>query len=135
MKTTSRAVNLGWEHWRLNRIDDGSLQWLAFTRPEARAKIDRYKVWTLIPHRRIFLANWIVTEDYHRQDGEPGIWNFENIDIYEAREIALQVPQVSAEDLARLLRPERCLSFDQLDRHSAEKLLGTRVADELRRDQ
>lgn len=133
VKTTSRAVNLGWEHWRLTRIDDGSLEWLAFTRPEARARIDRYKVWTLIPGRRIFLANWIVTEDYHRLDGESGIWDFENIDIYEAREIALEVPHVSTEDLARILRPERCLSLDQLDRHPAAKLLGTRVAEALRR--
>ncbi|OMC38971.1 hypothetical protein A5740_02710 [Mycobacterium sp. GA-1841] len=132
MKYTTRAVNYGWEHWRLNRIDDGSLQWLAFTRPEARATIDRYKVWTLIPSRRIFLANWIVTEDYHRQDGAPGIWDFENIDIYEARDIALEVPQVSADDLARLLRPERALTLEQLDRHPAEKLLGTRVTNALR---
>jgi hypothetical protein len=131
VKYTSRAVNRGWEHWRLNRIDDDSLQWLAFTRPEARATIDRYKVWTLIPDRGIFLANWLVTEDHHRQDGDPGIWNFENIDIHEAREIALEVPQVSAEVLACLLRPERCLTLEQLDRHPVERLLGTRVADAL----
>ncbi|WP_396911521.1 hypothetical protein [Mycolicibacterium sp.] len=132
MKYTSRVANRGWEHWRLNRIDDDSLQWLAITRPEARATIDRTKVWTLIPDRRIFLANWIVTEDHHRQE-EPGIWTHENIDIDEARETALEVPQVSADELARILRPERCLTLDQLDRYPAEKILGTRVANALGR--
>ncbi|WP_396910640.1 hypothetical protein [Mycolicibacterium sp.] len=132
MKYTSRVANRGWEHWRLNRIDDDSLQWLAITRPEARATIDRTKVWTLIPDRRIFLANWIVTEDHHRQE-EPGIWTHENIDIDEARETALEVPQVSADELARILRPERCLTLDQLDRYPAEKILGVRVANALGR--
>ncbi|MBY0287293.1 MAG: hypothetical protein K2X52_09095 [Mycobacteriaceae bacterium] len=58
----------GWEFWRLNRTDDGSLQWLAITRPQARATIDKFKVWTLIPDRRLFLANWVVTEDHGRED-------------------------------------------------------------------
>jgi len=125
-------VNYGWEYWRLNRIDDGSLQWLAISRPEARAVIERSKVWTLIPDRRIFLANWIVTEDHHRQE-EPGVWVHENIDIDESREVALEVPQVSPEDLTRILRPVRCLSLDQLDRirrtkSSEFELLGSCVA-------
>lgn len=132
MKHTIRTLKQGWEYWRLNRIDDDSLQWLAITRPEARATIDRTKVWTLIPDRRIFLANWIVTEDHHRQE-EPGIWTHENIDIDEARETALEVPQVSADELARILRPERCLTLDQLDRYPAEKILGARVANALGR--
>lgn len=127
MKNTIRTPRQGWEYWRLNRIDDGSLQWLALTRPEARATIDRTKVWTFIPDRRLFLANWIVTEDHHRQE-EPGVWIHENIDADEAREIALEVPEVSDEDLARILRPERCLTLDQLDRYPAEKILGARVA-------
>jgi hypothetical protein len=131
VKYTSRAVNYGWEYWRLNRVDDGSLAWLAISRPEARATIDRSKLWTLIPDRRIFLANWIVTEDHHRQV-EAGIWIHENIDIYEAREIAVEMPQVSDEELARILRPERVFTLDQLDRHPADKILGVRVANALR---
>ncbi|OBB19762.1 hypothetical protein A5761_00670 [Mycolicibacterium setense] len=126
-------MNYGWEHWRLNRVDDDSLQWLAISRPEARAVVDRSKVWTLIPDRQIFLANWVVTEDHHRQH-EPGIWIHENIDIDEAREIALEVPRVPPEELARILRPERCLTLDQLDRYPADKILGVRVARLLRRD-
>lgn len=126
-------MNYGWEYWRLNRIDDDSLQWLAISRPEARAKIEQTKLWTLIPERRLFLANWVVTEDHHRQQG-PGTWVHENIDIDEAREVALEVPQVSADDLARILRPERCLTLDQLDRYAADKILGLRVARLLRRE-
>jgi hypothetical protein len=125
-------VTRGWEFWRLDRTDDDSLQWLAITRPEARATIDRFKVWTLIPSRRLFLANWFVTED-HRSEGGPGIWVHENIDIEEAREVAVAVPDVSSEDMARLTRPERCLTLDQLDRHPVDKILGTRVAQALGR--
>ncbi|TPW93355.1 hypothetical protein [Mycolicibacterium fortuitum] len=126
-KNTIRTPRQGWEYWRLNRIDDDSLQWLAISLPTARAVIDRSKVWTLIPDRRLFVANWFVTEDHLRQQ-EPGIWIHENIDIDEAREIALELPPVSAEDLARSMRPERCLTLDQLDRYPADKILGARVA-------
>ncbi|MCV7115525.1 hypothetical protein [Mycolicibacterium setense] len=66
----------------------------------------------MIPDRRIYLVNWIVTEDHHRQEGDPGVWVHENIDIDEARDVALEVPSVSAEDLARILRPGRCLTLD-----------------------
>ncbi|WP_131806282.1 hypothetical protein [Mycolicibacterium conceptionense] len=85
----------------------------------------------MIPNRRLFVANWIVTEDHLRQR-EPGIWIHENIDIDEAREIAPELPPVSAEDLARIMRSERCLTLDQLDRYPAEKILGARVARLLR---
>ncbi|MEW2481723.1 hypothetical protein AB0876_19230 [Mycobacterium sp. NPDC049093] len=81
-KNTIRAPRQGWEYWRLNRIDDESLQWLAISLPEARAGIDRSKVWTLI----------------------------------------------------RILRPERCLTLDQLDRYPADKILGARVARLLRHE-
>lgn len=126
-KNTIRTPRQGWEYWRLNRIDDDSLQWLAISLPTARAVIDRSKVWTLIPDRRLFVANWFVTENHLRQQ-EPGIWIHENIDIDEAREIALELPPASAEDLARIMRPERCLTLDQLDRYPADKILGARVA-------
>lgn len=94
-KNTIRTPRQGWEYWRLNRIDDESLQWLAISLPAAPAAIDRCKVWTLIPNRQLFVANWFVTEDHHRQQG-PGIWIHENIDIDEARAVALELPPVSA---------------------------------------
>lgn len=102
-KNTIRTARQGWECWRLNRIDEGSLQWLAISRPEARAVIDQTKLWTLIPDRRIFLANWFVTEDHHRQQ-EPGKWVHGNIDIDGAPEVALEVPPVCSDGLARILR-------------------------------
>ena len=132
-KNTIRTPRQGWEYWRLNRIDDDSLQWLAISLPTARAVIDRSKVWTLIPDRRLFVANWFVTEDHLRQQ-EPGIWIHENIDIDEARDIAVELPSVSAEDLAGIMRPDRCLTLDQLDRYPADKPLGARVARLLRRE-
>src|SRR3954468_21411641 len=120
-------VNDCWEFWRLTRTTDGVLEWLAVTRPAARARIDRLKMWTLIPDRRVFLANWYVTEDHRREDGM-SMWIHDNIDLEEAREVALEVPQVSAADLGRLLRPEAGLTLDQIDRHPVTKILGTRVA-------
>ncbi|OMC32749.1 hypothetical protein A5742_15455 [Mycolicibacterium fortuitum] len=47
-RNTIRTPRQGWEYWRLNRIDDDSIQWLAISRAAARAVIDRCKVWTLM---------------------------------------------------------------------------------------
>jgi hypothetical protein len=127
MNRTIRTPRQGWEYWRLNRIDDGSLQWLALSRPASRSPMEGAKLWTLIPSRRIFLANWIVTEDHYRQE-EPGIWVHENIGCEDAKHVALEVPQVSSEDLTRILHPERCLTLDQLDRFPADKILGARIS-------
>ncbi|WAC57558.1 hypothetical protein [Gordonia sp. SL306] len=119
----------GWEFWRLVRVDDGSLEWLAGTRPNARATIDQHKVWTLIPNRSIFVANWIVTEDHHRDSGFR--WTHENIDIDDARKVALAVPEIGVDELQRISKPESELTLDQVDRYSAQKVLGKRVADAL----
>ncbi|OLP01897.1 hypothetical protein BVU76_13235 [Mycolicibacterium porcinum] len=48
-KNTIRTPRQGWEYWRLNRIDYDCLQWLAISRPDARASIGQTKLWTLIP--------------------------------------------------------------------------------------
>lgn len=116
-----------WEYWRLTGLEDGRVEWLAATKPGARATIDRQKVWTLIPRRVEFIANWYVTEDHLRASGD-SLWLHELIEIDEAREVALEVLQPSGADLARLSRPETCLTLDQIDRHAVEKLLGNRVA-------
>ena len=96
------------------------------TRPGARSAIDRHKVWTLIPSRRLFIANWFVTEDRMREEG--WVWVHENIDITEARDIILDVPQPSQVDLARITRPEACLTLDQIDRFTVEKVMGKRAS-------
>lgn len=118
----------GWEFWRLDSIDGGELAWLGLTRPAARSAIDRHKVWTLIPARKLFIANWFVTEDHRRDEDQPGIWIHENIDVDEARELATEVPDVSVVDMNRLLHPERCLTLDQLDNYAVGNILGVRVA-------
>ncbi|WP_152538101.1 hypothetical protein [Williamsia sp. D3] len=74
-------ANAGWEFWKLTRVDDERVEWLAVTRPGARAVIDQHKVWTLVPGRGVFIANWFVTQDHHREDGNT--WIHENIDVRE----------------------------------------------------
>ena len=113
----------GWEFWRLTRASDGELEWLGITRPTARASIDRVKVWTLMPARSVFIANWFVSEDHWREEGA-SLWIHENIESDEAREVALAVPELSAVDLARLTRPEACLTLAQIDRYPVAKILG-----------
>lgn len=120
----------GWEYWRVTRATDDKLEWLAVTRPDSRAVVDRKKVWTLVPASSAFIANWFVTTDLWQDDGE-GVWAYENIDAADARSVALEVPDPTPADMARLTRPESTLTLDQIDRHSVDKLLGKRVAGEL----
>lgn len=117
----------GWEFWRVTRATDGALEWLAATRPGGHGAVGRQKVWTLIPHLRAFIANWYVTQDHWSEDDET-VWVHEQIDVVEARAVALEVPAPSAADVVRLTRPEACLTLDQIDRHTAEKVLGKRAA-------
>lgn len=119
-------ANAGWEFWKLTRVDDERIEWLAVTRPGARAVIDQHKVWTLIPNRGVFIANWFVTQDHHHEDEH--IWVHENIDVEDARKLAIELDDPAADDMARLTRPEAELALDQIDRHPVEKLLGKRVA-------
>ncbi|WP_240743874.1 hypothetical protein [Mycobacterium paragordonae] len=93
--------------WKLADVDSGALAWLAFTRPDARSALARRKVWTLIPHLQEFMANWFVSVDRERTDQSR--WIHTNIDVYEARELALLVPQPQAEDIKRITRPEAVL--------------------------
>ena len=119
-------ANGGWEFWKLTRIDDDRIEWPAVTRPGARAVIDQHKVWTLIPNRGVFIANWFVTEDHHHDDAN--IWVHENIDVEEARVLAIELEDPATDDIARLTRHEAELTLNQIDRYPVEKLLGKRVA-------
>ncbi|WP_075835627.1 MULTISPECIES: hypothetical protein [unclassified Rhodococcus (in: high G+C Gram-positive bacteria)] len=120
----------GWEFWRVNRVSSGELEWLAITRPGARAAIDRQKVWTLLPKSRAFVANWYLTEDYGREDDQYE-WTYENIDSTDARAVALDVPEPSVAAVSRLMHPESCLTLNQIDRYPVDKLLGKRVYEKL----
>ena len=98
------------------------MAWLGLTREGARSAVDRQKVWTLMPSSRMFVANWFVTEDHLRRDEQ--IWEHHNIDITEARDLLLTVPQPTVEDIRRLGRPEAILTLDQLDKHAVLKVMG-----------
>jgi len=112
--------------WKLTDTDSGALAWLAFTRPDARSALARRKVWTLIPYLQVFMANWFVSVDHERTDQYQ--WIHTNIDVYEARELALLVPQPQAEDIKRITRPEAVLTFDDIDRHKVTTVLGRGTA-------
>ncbi|TXH23541.1 MAG: hypothetical protein E6R06_14650 [Mycobacterium sp.] len=106
--------------WKLTDADSGALAWLAFTRPNGSA-LARRKVWTLIPRLQVFIANWFVSVDHQLTEVR---WVHTNIDIYEARETALLVPEPSADDLKRITRPEAVLTLDDIDRHKVTTVLG-----------
>jgi hypothetical protein len=71
-----------------------------------------------------------VTLDHHQEDQH--LWLHENIDVEEAREIALNLPNPTQDDFARITRPEAEITLDQIDRFPVEQLLGKRVAASLR---
>jgi hypothetical protein len=83
-------------------------------------------VWTLIPHLQEFMANWFVSVD-HELTG-PSQWTYTNIDVHEARELALMVPQPNVEDIKRITRPEAVLTLDDIDRHKVTTVLGKGTA-------
>ena len=108
--------------WKLTDANTGALAWLAFTRPDARSALVRRKVWTLVPYLQVFVANWFVSVDHERTDESQ--WIHANIDVYEARELALLMPQPHAEDMKRLTRPEAVLTLEDIDRHNVTTVLG-----------
>jgi hypothetical protein len=112
--------------WKLTDADSGALAWLAFTRPDARSPLARRKMWTLIPSLQEFIANWFVSVDHELTDQSR--WIHTNIDVYEARELALLVPQPNAEDVKRITRPEAVLTLDDIDRHNVATVLGKGTA-------
>ena len=112
--------------WKLTDADNGALAWLAFTQPDARSALARRKVWTLIPQLQVFIANWFVSVDHELTDQNQ--WIHKNIDVYEARELALRVPQPTAEDIKRITRPEAVLTLDDIDRYKVTTVLGKGTA-------
>ena len=87
-------------------------------------------MWTLIPHLQEFIANWFVSIDHELTDQSQ--WIHTNIDVDEARELALLVPQPSSEDIKRITRPEAVLTLDDIDRHKVTTVLGAGTARALR---
>lgn len=120
------VLDNGRAFWKLTDADTGELAWLAFTRPNARSALDRRKVWTLIPHLQEFLANWFVTVDHELTSQSR--WVYTNIDIHEARELALLVPQPSTDNIKRITRPEASLTLNDIDRYKVSTVLGRGTA-------
>lgn len=94
----------GWQFWEVTD-DGGELRWLGATRPTGRTAANRATVWTLIPSTRIFIANWFVSEAWSTEDS--GLC-FEDINSTYAQRIALDVPQPTKEDLARITHRSAC---------------------------
>ncbi|TDK86492.1 hypothetical protein [Mycolicibacterium mucogenicum] len=124
-------VHNGRAFWKLTDVDSGALAWLAFTRPDARSGLARRKVWTLIPQMQVFVANWLASVDHEVTDQSQ--WIHTNIDLYEARELALLVPRLEAEDMKRITRPEAMLTLEDIDRHKVSTVLGKGTDHALRR--
>ncbi len=120
----------GWIFWKITHPDSGDLAWLGITRAVGRSATDRDTMRTLIPTSRMFVANWYVTEDYLRSPG--GVWSFENIDVSDARNILPDLPDPSAEEVARITRPERVLTLDKIDRFEVLKVMGQNAQYSLR---
>ena len=55
-------------------------------------------------------------------------WVHTNIDIFEARDMALEVPQPRMEDIKRITRPEALLTLDDIDRLKVTTVLGQGTA-------
>ena len=123
---TRPLAHNGRAFWKLTDADSGALAWLAFTRPDARSTLVRRKVSTLIPYLQVFMANWFVSVDHEL--AEQSQWIHTNIDVYEARELALLVPQPTAGDMKRITRPEAVLTLDDIDRHKVTTVLGKGTA-------
>ncbi len=63
-----------------------------------------------------------------RERTDQSRWIHTNIDVYEARELALLVSQPRPEDVKRITRPEAVLTLDDIDRHKVTTVLGKGTA-------
>jgi len=125
-RSTNLIAHNGRAFWKLTEAGSGELAWLAFTRPDVRSALARRKVWTLIPHLQEFMANWFVSVDHKLT--EQSQWIHTNIDVYEARDLALEVPQPRVEDIKRITRPEALMTLADIDRLKVTTVLGQGTA-------
>jgi hypothetical protein len=78
------------------------------------------------PHLQLFITNRFVSVDHELTDQNQ--WIHTNIDVYEARELALLVPQTNIEDIKRITRPDAVLTLDDIDRYKVTTVLGKETA-------
>ncbi|MGV9671525.1 MULTISPECIES: hypothetical protein [unclassified Gordonia (in: high G+C Gram-positive bacteria)] len=121
-------VDIKWRYWQILDRDDESVHWLAISRPDARPRIDRIKLWTLLPDSAVLVANWFVSED-HQRAADDRTWVHDSITGWDFCEAAADVQQPSPADLSRIGRPESVLTVDQIDRIPLAKVIGKREAE------
>ncbi|GAA4674453.1 hypothetical protein [Gordonia humi] len=109
---------------------DGDLEWLGVMRPTAHARIDRQKVWTLLPGQRRLIANWFLSHDRQLDENERR-WTHDSITGWDFVDAAIVVPEPSKDDVERLSRPEAVLTFDQIDDIPLLRISGKRDYDRI----
>ncbi|MFZ2510036.1 MAG: hypothetical protein WAW85_02950 [Gordonia sp. (in: high G+C Gram-positive bacteria)] len=121
-----------WRFWQF--FDhDGALRWVGVSRPNSHRKIDRTKIWTLLPSQQVLVANWFLMADQQLPEAERE-WVHDSIDGWDFCDAAIEVPEPSRDDLARLTRPEAELTLDQIDRIPMEQVTGLRDRDRILRE-
>ncbi|MDF3285093.1 hypothetical protein [Gordonia sp. N1V] len=123
-------VDLRWQYWQLLDPADESLRWLAITRPKAHARIDRTKMWTLLADKAVLVANWFVAEDHQRPEAQRR-WIHDSITGWDFCEAAVEAGLPTADELARIARPEAMLTVDQIDRIPLVGVVGKREAERI----
>ncbi|MFT4087312.1 MAG: hypothetical protein QM658_09160 [Gordonia sp. (in: high G+C Gram-positive bacteria)] len=102
-----------WKFWQLFDAG-GELAWVAISRPDAPRRLDRERVWTLLPGQQRFIANWFVAQDHQRPEEERR-WLHDSITGWDFIDAAGRVPEPSKDDVERIARPEAVLTFEQID--------------------
>ncbi|WP_267617674.1 hypothetical protein [Gordonia bronchialis] len=123
-------VDTNWRYWQFLHRDTGAREWVGISRPDAWPRIDRIKVWTLLPDKAVFVANWFVSQD-HQLDVEERHWEHDSITGWDFCDAAIEAPLPSADDLRRITRPEAVLEFAQIDRIPLKRIVGLREANRI----
>ncbi|WP_347958127.1 hypothetical protein [Gordonia aichiensis] len=113
-----------WKFWQF-LDDEGEIAWVGVSRPDAHARIDRVKIWTLLPAQQRLIANWYLSHDYQLPEDQRQ-WVHDSIDGWSFLEVAALAPEPSKEEVQRLARPEAVLTFDQIDDIALDKVTGKR---------
>ena len=121
-----------WRFWQFFN-QAGDLEWIGVMRPTAHARIDRQKVWTLLPRQRRLIANWFISHDHQLEESERR-WVHDSIDGWDFLDAAVIVPEPSKADVERLARPEAVLTFDQITDIPLLKVTGKRDYDRIIRE-
>ncbi|MCF8570471.1 hypothetical protein L5G32_09350 [Gordonia sp. HY002] len=121
-----------WRFWQFFN-QAGDLEWIGVMRPTAHARIDRQKIWTLLPGQRRLIANWFISQDHQLEESERR-WVHDSIDGWDFLDAAIIIPEPPKDDVERLSRPEAVLTFDQITDIPLLKITGKRDYDRIIRE-